>query len=200
MNDDRQARILTALRELFDAIAEEVRSNPSFAAKVQASLASAAGTVSPPAGTVSAATGTLSPAAEAISPPPGKVNSPTGTLSPPIMSVLRHLPELAAASPAPPPGTAAKDNGKANKLLHNITFDPLECHVEAALLSGREQEVRTFLGKLDRWQLEEVVKAQRLPGTRNLQKAIFEGDTPSAVEAIVGSAFERIRSRLSTAR
>ena len=99
-----------------------------------------------------------------------------------------------------PAAQAAKDAAKANKLLHNISFDPLECHIEAALLGGREQEARNFLNKLDRWQLEEVVKAQRLPGTRNLQKAIYEGDTPSAVEAIVGSAFERIRSRLSTAR
>jgi hypothetical protein len=85
-------------------------------------------------------------------------------------------------------------------LLQNVTFDPLECHVEAALLSGREQEARSFLCKLDRWQLEEVVKAQRLPGSRNLQKAIYEGDTTSAVEAIVSGAFERIRGRLSTAR
>ena len=156
MNEDRQARILAALRELFDAIAEEVRSNPSFAGKVQASLANAAGVMNPP----------------------------------------RNLPVPVAA----PPAAAAKDSGKANKLLHNITFDPLECHIEAALLGGREQEARVFLSKLDRWQLEEVVKAQRLPGTKNLQKAIFEGDSASAVEAIVGSAFERIRSRLSTAR
>ena len=35
MSDDRQARILAALRELFDAIAEEVRANPSFAGKVR---------------------------------------------------------------------------------------------------------------------------------------------------------------------
>lgn len=158
MNDDRQARILAALRELFDVIAEEVRSNPSFAGKVQASLANAAGVINPP----------------------------------------RNLPVPVAAPPAAAP--AAKDSGKANKLLHNITFDPLECHIEAALLGGREQEARVFLSKLDRWQLEEVVKAQRLPGTKNLQKAIFEGDSASAVEAIVGSAFERIRSRLSTAR
>jgi hypothetical protein len=158
MNDDRQARILAALRELFDAIAEEVRSNPSFAGKVQASLANAAGMMNPP----------------------------------------RNLPVPVAAPPAVAP--AAKDSSKANKLLHNITFDPLECHIEAALLGGREQEARVFLSKLDRWQLEEVVKAQRLPGTKNLQKAIFEGDSASAVEAIVGSAFERIRGRLSTAR
>ncbi len=158
MNDDRQAGILAALRDLFDAIAEEVRSNPSFAGKVQASLANAAEKLSPPRNTA-----------------------------------------VTVAAPPAPAGTP-KDSGKAHKLLHNISFDPLECHIEAALLGGREQEARSFLAKLDRWQLEEVVKAQRLPGTRNLQKAIFEGDTASAVEAIVGSAFERIRSRLSTAR
>ncbi len=43
MSDDRQTRILAALRDLFDAIAQEVRANPSFAGKIQASLANAAG-------------------------------------------------------------------------------------------------------------------------------------------------------------
>ncbi len=184
MNEDRQARILAALRDLFDAIAEEVRANSSFAGKVQASLAGAAGLAN--------AAGTPVPATQAPAAPT------PGTLGPGVMNVLRHLP-----APPPPPSPsaqAAKDAAKAHKLLHNISFDPLECHIEAALLGGREQEARNFLNKLDRWQLEEVVKAQRLPGTKNLQKAIYEGDTPSAVEAIVGSAFERIRSRLSTAR
>lgn len=87
-----------------------------------------------------------------------------------------------------------------NKLLHNVTFDPLECHIEAALITGREQEARAFLGKLDRAQLEEVVKAQRLPGARGLQRTIFEADSASAVDAIVGSAAERVRNRLSAAR
>ncbi len=87
-----------------------------------------------------------------------------------------------------------------NKLLHNVTFDPLECHIEAALLTGREQEARAFLGKLHQVQLEEVVKAQRLPGAKNLQKTIFEADATSAVDAIVGSAAERVRNRLSAAR
>ncbi len=183
MSDDRQTKILAALRDLFDAIAQEVRANPSFAGKIQASLASAAG--------VANAAGTQGPGAQT-----------PGTLGPGVMNVLRNLP----VSPPPPAPSvpaayqAAKDAAKANTLLHNISFDPLECHIEAALLGGREQEARNFLNKLDRWQLEEVVKAQRLPGTRNLQKAIYEGDTPSAVDAIVGSAFERIRSRLSTAR
>ena len=43
MSDDRQTKILAALRDLFDAIAQEVRANPSFAGKIQASLANAAG-------------------------------------------------------------------------------------------------------------------------------------------------------------
>ena len=193
MSDDRQTKILAALRDLFDAIAQEVRANPSFAGKIQASLANAAG--------LAKATGIPGPAAQT----PGAQALPAQPpvmLNPGVMSVLRNLP----ASPPPPPPSvpaayqAAKDAAKANTLLNNISFDPLECHIEAALLGGREQEARSFLNKLDRWQLEEVVKAQRLPGTRNLQKAIYEGDTPSAVEAIVGSAFERIRSRLSTAR
>jgi hypothetical protein len=194
MSDDRQKRILAALRDLFDAIAQEVRANPSFAGKIEASLASAAGLAK------TKAAGVPGPAA-----PPGSQTVPAQPpvmLNPGVMSVLRNLP----ASPAPPTPSvpaayqAAKDAAKANTLLSNISFDPLECHIEAALLGGREQEARSFLNKLDRWQLEEVVKAQRLPGTRNLQKAIYEGDTPSAVEAIVGSAFERIRNRLSTAR
>ncbi len=159
MTGDRQARILAALRELFDAIAEEVRANPSFAGKVEASLAKTGGTPNP----------------------------------------SRNLP-VPIAPAKPVPAAAPKENAKANMLLHNVTFDPLECPIEAALLSGREQEVRAFLGKLDRWQLEEVVKAQRLPGAKSLQNAILEGDTASSVEAIVRSALDRIRSRLSTAR
>jgi hypothetical protein len=181
MNEDRQARILAALRELFETVAGEVRSNPAFASKVHAALT---GTPQGPAqSAMTALRGASAAAAQArpMSPVPG---------------MLGALP--AAAQPAPPPG-APKDP-KANMLLHNVTFDPLECHIEAALLGGREQEARLFLSKLDRWQLEEVVKAQRLPGTRNLQKAIFEGDTASAVDAIMSSAFERIRSRLSSAR
>ena len=93
--------------------------------------------------------------------------------------------------------TGAKDNGKAPKLLNHVTFDPLECHIEAALINGREHEARAFLGKLDRSQLEQVVKAQRLPAAKGLHKAILEKDTASAVDAIVGSAAERVRNRLS---
>jgi hypothetical protein len=85
-------------------------------------------------------------------------------------------------------------------MLHNVTFDPLECHIEAALLNGREQEARAFLGKLDRVQLEEVVRAQRLPGAKMLQKAILEAPDPaSVVDAIVISATEKVRSRYSAA-
>jgi hypothetical protein len=180
MNDDRQARILAALRDLFEAIAVEVRSNPSVAGKVQAALTGA-------------------PAAPPVPPPQSAMNALRGASSAaqarPVSPVLAAIP---ATMPLPP--AAGPKDAKANSLLQNVTFDPLECHIEAALLSGREQEARLFLSKLDRWQLEEVVKAQRLPGTRNLQKAIFEGDTASAVDAIMSSAFERIRSRLSTAR
>jgi hypothetical protein len=187
MNEDRQARILAALRDLFEAIAEEVRSNPGFAGKVQAALANSKAAAQPPKAQAQpqSAMSVLRGASSATPPPP-----------PPASPVLAVIPaNLAAPLPA-----AAKDANKANKLLHNVTFDPFECHIEAALLSGREQEARLFLSKLDRWQLEEVVKAQRLPGTRALQSAIFEGDTASAVDAIMSSAFERIRSRLSTVR
>ncbi|MFZ0571484.1 MAG: hypothetical protein WA384_07270 [Rhodomicrobium sp.] len=144
MSEERQARILASLRELFEAIAAEARGNPSFAGKVEASLANAA-----------------------------------------------EKADHGRTSPAP---------AASNKLLHNITFDPLECHIEAALVTGREQEARAFLGKLDRGQLEQVVKAQRLPAAKNLHKTILEADTASAVDAIVGSAAERVRNRLSAAR
>jgi hypothetical protein len=85
------------------------------------------------------------------------------------------------------------------KVAEPVTFDPLECHIEAAILHGREQEARAFLGKLDRAQLEEVVRAQRLPGAKGLHKTIHESDPAAAVDAIVGSAAERVRSRYSAA-
>jgi hypothetical protein len=109
--------------------------------------------------------------------------------------------EFPAAMSARQPATASrpKEVSDAHPMLHNITFDPLECQIEAALLNGREQEARNFLGRLDRAQLEEVVKAQRLPGAKSLQKRIQEADAASAVEAIVGSAAERVRSRFSAA-
>ncbi len=151
MSEDREAKILTRLRALFDTIAEETRANPSFAGKVEASF----------------------------------VNAGAATRQP--------LQRQSASA-------AAKDDGKAHTLLNNVTFDPLECHIEAALINGREQEARAFLGKLDRGQLEEVVKAQRLPAAKSLQKAILDTDAASAVDAIVGSAAERVRSRLSAAR
>ncbi len=106
---------------------------------------------------------------------------------------------LAARSArGPVPVARPKEIAEAHPMLHNITFDPLECQIEAALLNGREQEARNFLGKLDRVQLEAVVKAQRLPGAKSLQRKIQE-DAVSAVEAIVGSAAERVRSRYSAA-
>jgi hypothetical protein len=109
--------------------------------------------------------------------------------------------EFPAARSARRPAVASRPNEAidAHPMLHNITFDPLECQIEAALLNGREQEARNFLGRLDRAQLEAVVKAQRLPGARSLQRKIHEADAASVVEAIVGSAAERVRSRYSAA-
>ncbi|MGO8954988.1 MAG: hypothetical protein ACLPWS_13125 [Rhodomicrobium sp.] len=152
MSESREAKILKSLAALFEAIAEEALANPSFAGKVEASLAKTGALLKPP------------------------------------------------RKPAAP--AAPKDSGKmpTRTLLHNVTFDPLECHIEAALISGREDEARAFLGKLDRGQLEEVVKAQRLPGAKSLHKAILEADAASAVDAIVGSAAERVRNRLSAGR
>jgi hypothetical protein len=150
MSEEREAKILTGLRELFEAIAEEARANPSFAGKVEATLAHAGASAK-------------------------------------ARSLLGHA-------------AVAKDKAKPHSLLHNITFDPLECHIEAALINGREQEARAFLGKLDQAQLEEVVRAQRLPGAKSLRQKIAEADAASAVDAIVGSAAERVRSRLSAGR
>ncbi len=106
---------------------------------------------------------------------------------------------MGGASKLTTPAATPKEAGAAHTILHNITFDPLECHIEAALLSGREQEARAFLGKLDRSQLEAVIRAQRLPGAKNLHKKIHEDDPAAAVDAIVGSAAERVRSRHSAA-
>jgi hypothetical protein len=149
MSESREAKILAGLAALFEAVAEEAIANPSFAGKVEATLAKAA------------------------------------------------APSKRTRKPAAP--AAPKDSGKmhTHTLLDNVTFDPLECHIEAALITGREHEARAFLGKLDRGQLEEVVKAQRLPGAKSLHKAILEADAASAVDAIVGSAAERVRNRLS---
>ncbi len=94
---------------------------------------------------------------------------------------------------------ATKEAGVGHPILHTITFDPLECHIEAALLNGREEEARAFLGKLDRAELEAVIRAQRLPGAKTLQKKLHEDDPAAAVDAIVGSAAERVRSRHSAA-
>jgi hypothetical protein len=151
---DTAARVVARLRALFDAVATEAHANPSFARKVETSLAAA-----------------LEPR-------------------------LCEIPNTAAARPL---HAAKKEVGETHPMLHNITFDPLECQLEAALLNGLEQEARAFLGKLNRGQLEAVVKAQRLPGAKGLQKKIEEDDQASAVEAIVGSAAERVRSRFSAA-
>ena len=153
---DTASRVLARLRALFDAIATEADANPSFARKVETSLAAAA-----------------------------------------LESRLYEIPNTAAARK--PLHAAEKEAGETHPMLHNITFDPLECQLEGALLNGREQEARAFLGKLDRGQLEAVVKAQRLPGAKGLQKKIEEADQASAVDAIVGSATERVRSRFSAA-
>jgi len=101
--------------------------------------------------------------------------------------------------------SAARTQQASHPMLQNAaqsqSFDPLELHLEAAIIGGMEQEARAFLGKLDRAQLEQVVKAQRLPGARALQKAIAEAQDPStAVDAIVGSAAEKVRGRFLAAR
>ena len=151
MSENSEAKLLTRLRALFDAVAEEARINPSFAAKAEASLAQAEAAL------------------------------------------------IAQQWPAGPQSKLA-DSGRSHTILKNVTFDPLECQIEAALISGREQEARDFLGKLNRTQLEEVVRAQRLPGANGLHKTISEADAAAAVDAIVGSAAERVRSRFSASR
>jgi hypothetical protein len=151
MSENSEARLLMRLRALLEAVAEEARINPSFAAKAEAALAQA----------------------EAI---------------------LNAQQWPAGQQPKP------ADAGKNHTILKNVTFDPLECQIEAAIISGREREAREFLGKLNRTQLEEVVRAQRLPGAKGLHKTISEADAARAVDAIVGSAAERVRSRFSASR
>lgn len=151
MSEIREAKLLTRLRALLEAVAEEARINPSFAAKAEASLA------------------LVEAALEAA-----------------------HWPSRPLPMPA--------DGGKSHTILKNVTFDPLECQIEAALIGGREQEARDFLGKLNRTQLDEVVKTQRLPGAKGLHKTISEEDAAAAIDAIVGSAAERVRSRFSASR
>lgn len=100
---------------------------------------------------------------------------------------------LAAAS-----GGAAEKARRPHPMLQNAaqSFDPLELHLEAALMSGHEIEARAFLGRLNRAELEAVVKAQRLPGANALQKAIAEAADPAqAVESIVRSAAQKARGR-----
>jgi hypothetical protein len=151
MSENSEARLLMRLRALLEAVAEEARINPSFAAKAETALVQA----------------------EAIL---GAQQWPAG-----------QQPKL-------------PDAGKNHTILKNVTFDPLECQIEAAIISGREREAREFLGKLNRTQLEEVVRAQRLPGAKGLHKTISEADAARAVDAIVGSAAERVRSRFSASR
>src|SRR5262249_39838354 len=112
MSENSEARLLMRLRALLEAVAEEARINPSFAANAEAALAQA----------------------EAI---------------------LNAQQWPAGQQPKP------ADAGKNHTILKNVTFDPLECQIEAAIISGREREAREFLGKLNRTQLEEVVRAQR---------------------------------------
>ncbi len=151
MSKDREAALIAKLDGLFEAIAQEARANPSFAAKLGCALTSL---------------------------------------------------EANLEMPQKPSGAAAAPGGEArhHTILENVTFDPLECQIEAALIGGREEEARAFLGKLNVVQLDEVVKTQRLPGAKDLQKTIFDEDTAAAVDAIVGSAAERVRSRFSVAR
>jgi hypothetical protein len=151
MSENGETRLLTRLRALLEAVAEEARINPAFAAKAEASLALAE----------AALTASLSPAG---------------------------------------PQPKVTDGGKSHTILQNVTFDPLECHIEAALIGGREQEARDFLGKLNRTQLDEVVNTQRLPGAKGLHKTISEEDAAAAIDAIVGSAAGRVRSRFSASR
>jgi hypothetical protein len=127
-----------------------------------------------------------------------------------LLAKLRALVDAVAEEAHVNPAFAAKAEAslaqaeaagsKNHTILQNVTFDPLECQIEAALISGREQEARDFLGKLNRTQLDEVVKTQRLPGAKSLHRAISEEDAETAVDAIVSSAAERVRSRFFAAR
>jgi hypothetical protein len=98
------------------------------------------------------------------------------------------------------PTDAARIEPKSS-VITQASFDPLEVHLEAALVNGKEQEARAFLHRLSRSQLEDVVKAQRLPNSRALQKTISEAQSPSAaVDSIVESAAQKARGRVAAAQ
>ncbi|MBT3070188.1 hypothetical protein KKP04_04800 [Rhodomicrobium sp. Az07] len=181
MSEPQTKALLLKLRALFEAIAREADANPAFARRVEASLHSILdrAPAGPDAETIASR---FAPPRNAPPPPPWVPRAPS-SWSPPAES------PRAAQSPR-----AAPD---APSMLDGVTFDPLECHIEAAVMTGREQEARAFLGRLDRSQLEEVVKAQRLPGQRTLTQAIRDVEQASAVDAIVGSAAERVKRRFS---
>jgi len=174
---ETQAKVMAKLRALFDVIAAEADANPAFARKVEASLQSIFDR--------SAAEANAESIARRFAPTRRATVAAPWTQPPPPW-----------AAPSSPSRAAAPETPS---MLDGVTFDPLECHIEAAVLGGREQEARAFLGRLDRSQLEQVVKAQRLPGQRSLTQAIRDAEQASAVDAIVDSAAERVSRRFSAA-
>ncbi|ADP69348.1 hypothetical protein Rvan_0058 [Rhodomicrobium vannielii ATCC 17100] len=191
MSEAQTKALLLKLRALFDTIAKEAATNPAFARQVEASLHSIIDRAAAEANAETIAR-RFAPSRRASPPPPPPWASPAPSYPP--ASPPRAVPAPSAWNPPP---SLARGTPDSPSMLDGVTFDPLECHIEAAVMGGREQEARAFLGRLDRSQLEEVVKAQRLPGQRSLTQAIRDAEQTSAVNAIVDSAAERVKRRFS---
>ncbi|MFT4080268.1 hypothetical protein [Rhodomicrobium sp.] len=193
MTEVQTNALILKLRVLFDTIAKEAEANPTFARKVEASLHGILDRAAVVSNAESIARRFAPSRSAPQSPPPPWAPPAPSSWSPPAPPSRATPPRSAWSPPAQPPRTTPDGPS----MLDGVTFDPLECHIEAAVMGGREQEARAFLGRLDRSQLEEVVKAQRLPGQRSLTQAIRDAEQASAVDAIVDSAAERVKRRFS---
>jgi hypothetical protein len=117
---------------------------------------------------------------------------------------MRKKSPIANPSAAPEqPATAPlqqKAQGKIQDEGH-APFDPLKVHLEAAIINGRESEARAFLTALTAEQLETVVRAQRVPQAKALQKLIQEtsgvGSNPEShvIDAILNNVAASVRGR-----
>ena len=133
MSGERQAKILIVLHDLLDASRKKFAPIPLLPVRFRRP----------------SQTRPL-PHAHGAGPPVRQLTTlparPPVMLDRSVMSVLRDLP---ASPPTPPPSPYGRERRhQGNTLLQNITFDPLECQIEAALLGGREHEAR-ISGRLD---------------------------------------------------
>jgi hypothetical protein len=114
-----------------------------------------------------------------------------------LAQALRAVEQDAAAPEAAETAQSSEDEAAAQEAG---SFDPLQVHLEAAVIDGLEVQVREFLGKLTRPQLKEIVSAQRLPHATGLMSLIDTAETSSeAIDSIIDSVVEKVRARISAA-